>query len=65
MTAEVYASGRLNYTSSVNKWTMAADSRRATDSVAMRDLLWFTSYASSRVKHIVMYYSTTELAVFP
>ena len=55
MTAKVYVSGRLNYTSSVNKWTIAAggcDSRRA---IAMHDLLWFTSYVSSRVKRIVTY----------
>ena len=55
MTAKVYASGRLNYTNSVNKWTIAAggcDGRRA---IAMHDLLWFTSYISSRVKRIVTY----------
>ena len=57
MTAKVYASGRLYYTSSVNKWTIAAggcDSKRA---IAMHDLLWFTSYmyVSSRVKRIVTY----------
>ena len=56
MTAKVYA-GRLNHTSSVNKWTIAAggcDSKRA---IAMHDLLWFTSYmyVSSRVKRIVTY----------
>ena len=62
MTAKVYVSGRLNYTSSVNKWTIAVggcDSRRA---IAMHDLLWFISYVSSRVKRII---STYQYCCFP
>ena len=60
MTAKVYVSGRLNYTSSVNKWTIAAggcDGRRA---IAMHDLLWFTILAAEL--NVLLHIST---AVFP
>ena len=42
MTAKVYASGRLNYTNSVNKWTIAAGGCDRGGAIAMHDLVWFT-----------------------
>ena len=61
MTAKVYASGRLNYTNSVNKWTIAAGGCDSGGAIAMHDLVWFTSYVSSRV-NVLLRIST---AVFP